>query len=74
MTMKENIKSDIDSIGNPALLNQVYEYLQLLKVNKSMKIKNQPEIMKLAGTLSTKDSSEIMTIIDKEFNETEGDW
>jgi len=72
--MKENIKSDIDSIGNPALLNQVYEYLQLLKVNKSMKIKNQPEIIKLAGTLSNRDSSEIMTIIDKEFNETEGDW
>ena len=74
MTMKENILSDINSIGNPALLNQVYEYLQLLKVSKSLKIKNQAEIVKLAGSLSSKDAAEISAIINDEFNEIEGDW
>lgn len=74
MTMKENILSDIDNIGNPALLNQVYEYLQLLKLNKSMKIKNQPDVLKFAGSLSSKDAKEISAIIENEFNEIEGDW
>ncbi len=73
MTMKENILSDINSIGNPALLNQVYEYIQLLKLNRSLKLKNQSEVIKFAGSLSIKEANEISAIIDSEFNEIEGD-
>ena len=74
MTIKENILSDINEIGNPALLNQVYEYIQLLKINKSLKIKNQSEVFKLAGSLDAKEAKEISASIDRQFNEIEGDW
>ena len=74
MTIRENIISDIGKIKNPALLNQIFEYIQLLKQNKALKINNIDKVLGFAGTLDNKQTKEIQELIGDEFNNIEGEW
>ena len=74
MTIRENILSDISNIADPALLNQVFEYIQLLKLNDSLKKSNLSDVLKFAGSLSKNEAAEIQKIVSQEFEQIEGDW
>ena len=74
MTIRENIISDIGKINNPALLNQIFDYIQLLKQNKALKINNIDKVLSFAGTLDNKQTKEIQELIVDEFNNIEGEW
>jgi len=74
MTIKENILKDIDSIVNPMLLNQIFDYLQILKQSDSLKISNKELLEQHAGSLSDKEATTISNVIDREFNNIEGEW
>jgi predicted Zn-ribbon and HTH transcriptional regulator len=74
MTIRENIISDLSKINNPALLNQIFEYIQLLKQNKALKINNREKVLSFAGSLDNKQTKEIQKLIADEFDNIEGEW
>ena len=74
MTIRENIIADISKINNPALLNQIFEYIQLVKQNKALKINNKDNVLSFAGSLDNKQAKEIQSLILEEFNTVEGEW
>jgi len=74
MTIRENIIDDLSKINNPALLNQIFEYIQLIKQNKALKINNKDIVLSFAGSLDNKQTKEIQKLILNEFNSIEGEW
>ncbi len=68
MTIRENIIADVNKINNPALLNQIFEYIQLLKQNKALKINNKKSVLSFAGTLEKGQAQEIQKLISDEFS------
>ncbi len=74
MTIRENIIDDLSKINNPALLNQIFEYIQFIKQNKALKINNKDIVLSFAGSLDNKQTKEIQKLILNEFNSIEGEW
>ena len=75
MTLKDEILVDITAIKSPNLLNQIYEFIQLVKKNSTVsEVGNRDEVLSLAGLLSDADAEEITATINNEFNKIEGEW
>ena len=74
MTLKDEILVDITAIKSPNLLNQIYEFIQLVKKNSTAsEVGNRDEVLSLAGLLSDADAEEITATINNEFNNIEGE-
>jgi uncharacterized protein YcbK (DUF882 family) len=74
MLLKDHILREIKSIESPNLLNQVFEYIQVIKQAESHMRNNHDVVMKFAGLLSNAEAKKISTIVSKEFNHIEGEW
>ncbi|MGB1206259.1 MAG: hypothetical protein ACPG5B_11465 [Chitinophagales bacterium] len=77
MTLKDKILLDLTGIQNPNLLNQVFEFIQILKNTYAISEEqesNKSEVLKLAGILNDEDAQEMKFIINTEFNQIEGEW
>lgn len=72
--LRNTILKDIRKIDNPAVLNQLFEYLQLLKKNANMQRGNTAAVLHFAGTISNAEASAMKQIIENEFSATEGEW
>ena len=69
MTVKDKILVDLTAIKSPNLLNQIYEFIQLVKENSTVsEVGNRDEVLSLAGLLSDADAEEITATINNEFN------
>ena len=75
MILKDEILIDLTAIESPNLLNQIYEFIQLVKKNSAVsEVGNRDEVLSLAGQLSDADAEEITATINNEFNKIEGEW
>jgi len=73
--IKDKILIDLTAIKSPNLLNQIFEFIQLLKENSAVsEVGNRDEVLSLAGLLSDADAEEIITTVNNEFNKIEGEW
>ena len=66
--IKDKILIDLTAIKSPNLLNQIFEFIQLLKENSTVsEVGNRDEVLSLAGRLSDADAEEIIAAINNEF-------
>jgi len=66
--IKDKILIDLTAIKSPNLLNQIFEFIQLLKENSTVsEVGNRDEVLSLAGLLSDADAEEIIAAINNEF-------
>jgi len=66
--IKDKILIDLTAIKSPNLLNQIFEFIQLLKENSAVsEVGNRDEVLSLAGLLSDADAEEIIAAINNEF-------
>jgi len=73
--IKDKILIDLTAIKSPNLLNQIFEFIQLLKENNTVsEVGNRDEVLSLAGQLSDADAEEIIATVNNEFNNIEGEW
>jgi phosphopantetheine adenylyltransferase len=74
MFLKQHIIKDIENIENTQLLNQVYEYLQIVKQSEKQLQPNINSVLKFAGLITNTQAKKISSTIQKEFNQIEGEW
>lgn len=75
MTLKDKILTDLTSIKNPSLLNQIFEFMQFLNESNSVSQEsNKGVVLSFAGVISDNDADEISSMINDEFNNIEGEW
>ena len=75
MTLKDKILIDLRMIKNPNLLNQIFEFIQIIKESYSTSQEsNKQNVLKFAGVITDEEAKEIKGIINKEFNNLEGEW
>jgi len=73
--IKDKILIDLTAIKSPNLLNQIFEFIQLLKENSAVsQVGNRDEVLAFAGQLSDADAEEIISTVNNEFNNIEGEW
>jgi len=73
--IRDKILIDLTAIKSPNLLNQIFEFIQLLKENSTVsEVGNRDEVLSLAGQLSDADAEEIISTVNNEFNNIEGEW
>lgn len=72
--LRNTILRDIRKIDNPAVLNQLFEYLQLLKKNMILQRGNTSQVLRFAGTISNAEAKEMRQVTESEFNTIEGEW
>jgi len=72
--LRNTILKDIRKIENPAVLNQLFEYLQLLKKSANSQRGNTAAVLRFAGTISNAEAMEMQQIVEKEFSTIEGEW
>ena len=71
-TLKKQIILDLDILEKNGMLHLVSQFVELMKQKKTI---STSEILKrFAGTMTKEDADEIEAIIDKEFNDIEGEW
>jgi len=70
MTIKSKILVDLEKLS-PEMLGHTLQFIESLRKRKSNK---KQSFMELAGTISKKDAMEMKGIIQKEFNNIEGEW
>lgn len=72
--LRNIILRDIRKIDNPLVLNQLFEYLQLLKKNTSPPRGNTALVLRFAGTIGQTEAARIKQVIENEFSTIEGEW
>ena len=72
MSLLEKIIFDIKKIKNPIVLNQLFEFLNILYDSDAES--NKKELFDMSGKLSNKDAQLISMDINNEFSSIEGDW
>lgn len=74
MLLKNQILKDVNSLDNPQVLSQLFEYLQEVKHAASNLKPNRDAVLKFAGMLSNAEADKLRKIIKEEFNQPEGEW
>ncbi len=74
MTIKEKLLIDLQSINQPWFLQQIYQFVQLIKRNSPSKRGNREQVLAFAGTLSKEEAEKMQIEIDTEFHHIEGEW
>lgn len=71
-TLKKQIILDLDILERYGMLHLVSQFVELMKHQKPAFVVNPLE--EFAGTMPKEDAEEIRAIINKEFNNVEGEW
>ncbi len=74
MILKEQIIKDINTIADLQSLNQLFDYVQIIKRTLATVSPNRERVLQSAGSINDEEAREIKQIIENEFNQTEGDW
>lgn len=72
--LKDRIIRDIESLSNPHLLGQLFEFIRMLRKNSRKQKSNRKAVLSLAGSIKDADALEMQNLIDEEFNSIEGEW
>ena len=73
MSLKDYILKDLNTINDPQLLHQCFEYIQIIK-KAEKKTANKNKVLQFAGLLTDKQASSIANSINNNFNTIEGEW
>ena len=74
MTIREQIVSDIQSIGNSKVLFQIWEFIHLMRKHVEREKSNRNIVLAFSGTLSDEEAQAISDDVQAEFSKIEGDW
>lgn len=79
MTTREKIIKEVANTDDPGLLHEILEFLETQKRARERDPSLPPRgsreaIMQYAGILSAEDADEMTAIINREFNNIEGEW
>lgn len=67
MTLNEKIISDIQTLRNPVILSQIFEFVCLMK--RQEKVQNTPlRALRFPKYISNEEAKELQSIINQEFN------
>jgi hypothetical protein len=72
--LRNIILRDIRKIDNPAILNHLFEYLQLLKKNVPPYQGNAALVLRFAGSISGVEAARARKVVEQEFSKIEGEW
>jgi len=72
--LRNIILRDIKKIDNPAILNLLFEYLQLLKKNLKVERGNTSLVLRFAGSISNDEAKRLHQVVETEFSKIEGEW
>lgn len=74
MIIKQLLISEIEAIGNPIILSQLFEVLQMLKQNTDVTQESTNPLLQFAGCIDDADAQTMRAVIKQEFDKIEGDW
>jgi hypothetical protein len=72
--LRNIILRDIRKIDNPAILNHLFEYLQLLKKNLKVERGNTASVLRFAGSIGNEEAKRVSQVVETEFSKIEGEW
>jgi len=72
MTLKQRLLADVQDIQHPWLLQQLYQFVQLLKRTEPRS--NREAVLAFAGTLSDEEAEEMRSAVKEAFDYVEGEW
>ncbi len=71
MILREQIIEDVNAIADLQLLNQLFEYVQVIKRTENKVTPNRERVLQLAGSITDEEAEEVRKIINDEFNQIE---
>lgn len=71
--LKDRIIRDIESLSNPHLLGQLFEFIRILRKNSRKQKSNRNAVLSFGGSITDEDALEMRNFIDQEFNSIEGE-
>jgi hypothetical protein len=74
MILKEQIIKDVNTIADLQLLNQLFEYVQVIKRTVGKVTSNRKNVLQFAGSIDDEEAKQVRQVIDNEFNQLEGEW
>lgn len=74
MILREQIIKEVNAIADLQLLNQLFEYVQVIKRTENKVTPNRERVLQLAGSITNEEAEEVRKIINDEFNQIEGEW
>lgn len=69
MILREQIIKEVNAIADLQLLNQLFEYVQVIKRTENQITPNRERVLQLAGSISDEEAEEVRKIINDEFNQ-----
>jgi len=74
MILREQIIKEVNAIADLQLLNQLFEYVQVIKRTENKVTPNRERVLQLAGSITDEEAEEVRKMINHEFNQIEGEW
>ncbi len=74
MILREQIIKEVNAIADLQLLNQLFEYVQVIKRTENKVTPNRERVLQLAGSITNEEAEEVRKTINDEFNQIEGEW
>ncbi len=69
MNLKDKILVDLEDIDNPDVLNQLFDFIQILKKNTPQNLEsNKSNVWKFVGCLSDQDAEELKSNLKNSYN------
>ncbi len=74
MILRDQIIKDVNTIADLQLLNQLFEYVQVIKRTVTKVTSNRENVLKFAGSIDNEEAKQVRQAINDEFNQIEGEW
>lgn len=74
MTIQKQLLLDIQKIEDFSLLQQLYQYVQLIKKMSTAPKENKSVVLEFAGKIDNVEAEELKLCIGTEFSRIEGEW
>jgi hypothetical protein len=68
MSIKQLIANDLASIEDPLLLNQIFDYMQIIKKTSGQIMPNRDAVMQWAGSIDDATADALQRTIQNEFS------
>jgi hypothetical protein len=74
MILREQIIKEVNAIADLQLLNQLFEYVQVIKRTENKITPNRERVLQLAGSITNEEAEAVRKVVNDEFNQIEGEW
>jgi hypothetical protein len=73
MTLNEKIIAEIQTLHNPIMLSQIFEFVRLIKRNEKAQ-NTATTASRFPQYITNEEAQELQSLINQEFNNIEGEW